>query len=97
MNNRNRRLLDLAHRLDQCTNCDKWTEGCEPAHENGIVAGKGFGIKGQDNRHAALCHACHVAYDQGPASYEEKSEMFNRAHKRTFDLYWQNGWLRVAV
>lgn len=98
MNNRSRKLLDLAHRVQECTNCGRWSEhGCEPAHENGIEAGKGFGIKSHDHRHAALCHECHVAYDQGPMSYEEKCELWNRAHKRTYDLYWRNGWLRVAA
>lgn len=98
MNNRSRKLLDLAHRVTECQNCGRFCpEGCEPAHENGIEAGKGFGIKSHDNRHAALCHDCHAAYDQGPATYAEKAEMWDRAHKRTFDLYWRNGWLRVAA
>lgn len=107
MNNRCRKLLDLAHELHDCTNCGAWaTEGCEPAHENGIESGKGFGIKGADNRHAALDHRCHAWYDQGTGldpsgrfegTKEGKAEMWNRAHKRTFDAYWKNGWLKVAA
>lgn len=98
MNNRSRKLLDLAHELHDCTNCGQFSpDGLEPAHENGIEAGKGFGIKSQDNRHAALCHTCHAAYDQGPATKEKKAEMWNRAHKRTFDEYWRRGWLKVAA
>src|SRR6187551_16729 len=97
-NNRSRSLLNLAHRINECTNCGAYSvEGCEPAHENGINAGKGFGIKGHDNRHAALCHSCHADYDQGPGSADDKAAMWNRAHKRTFDIYWRNGWLRVAA
>jgi len=95
-NNRSRKLLDLAHTVNECTNCGTWTQGCEPAHENGIAAGKGQSIKGHDNRHAALCHVCHIWYDSGPATREEKADMWNRAHKRTFDLYWSRGLLKVA-
>ncbi len=103
MNFRSRKLLDLAHRLTECTNCGRWTEGCEPAHENGIEAGKVFGIKSHDNRHAALCHGCHAWLDQGKGpdptgnwSMWQKPSMFDRAHKRTFDLYWKNGWIKVT-
>jgi hypothetical protein len=108
MNNRSRKLLDLAHKVGQCQNCGCWCgEGCEPAHENGINAGKGFGIKGQDNRHAALCHRCHAWYDSGgnekdpsgrfEPTREGKAEMWNAAHKKTFDIYWKESWLKVAV
>jgi len=97
MNHRNRRLLDLAHRVNECMACGRYTEGCEPAHENGIEAGKGFGIKGADHRHAALCHDCHRHYDQGRASKSDKAEMWNRAFKRTYDFYWSQGWVKVSV
>jgi hypothetical protein len=107
MNNRARPLLDLAHRLSECQNCGGYSPGCEPAHENGIAAGKGQSIKSQDNRHAALCHACHAWLDSGgngldPSGLytpkrEDKKAMWTRAHLRTFDQYWQRGWLRVAA
>lgn len=111
-NNRSRKLLDLAHLIHECTNCGRWVgtegmpDGCEPAHENGISAGKGQSIKGQDNRHAALCGECHRWFDSGrtnsPCGFyrgtrEDKYEMWNRAHKRTFDIYWKNGWLKVTA
>lgn len=104
-NTRSRRLLDLAHNIQECTNCGRFTEGADPAHENGINAGKGFGIKGHDNRHAALCRACHSWYDQGSGldpsgrfndTWEDKQAMWNAAHKKTFDLYWRAGWVKVA-
>ncbi len=82
-------------------------EGCEPAHENGIEAGKGQSIKSHDHRHAALCHACHVWYDSTgrqmdptkryKPTFDEKAEMWGRCHKLTFDHYWSQGWLRVAA
>jgi hypothetical protein len=108
VNHRDRRLLDLAHRVQQCTNCERWTDhGCEPAHQNGIDAGKGFGIKSHDHRHAALCHACHAFYDQGSngqdpsgqynSSGVDKRDLWTRAHLKTMDYYWSQGWLKVAA
>lgn len=107
MNHRNRGLLDLAHELSTCQNCYCFVEGCEPAHQNGIEAGKGQSIKGQDHRHAALCHACHLWYDSGTnrndpsglyqPSKAGKSEMWIRAHFKTMDEYWKRGWLAVAA
>lgn len=107
MNNRSRRLLDLAHLTTLCMNCGRMTEGCEPAHESGIGAGKGFGIKAHDNRHAALCHDCHSWLDQGGAkcdpsgvyafTREDRRAMWINAHLRTMDHYWAQGWLRVAA
>lgn len=106
MNVRKRKLLDLAHELHGCTNCNNYIiEGLEPAHQNGIAAGKGQSIKGQDNRHAALCNPCHTWYDSGsgtdPSGYYHgdragKAEMWIRAHLRTFDQYWRRGWLAVV-
>lgn len=106
-NHRLRKLLDLAHEVTECTNCDAWVaHGCEPAHENGISAGKGQSIKSQDHRHAAMCHACHAWYDSGSVGLdpsqryqptrEDKQEMWTRAFKATLDLYWRNNWLKVA-
>lgn len=107
MNNRSRKLLDLAHKLQLCTNCDRFTEGCEPAHQNGIAAGKGQSIKSGDNRHAALCNACHRFYDSGACGLdpsgryeptrEDKQAMWTQAHMKTMDLYWSHGWIKVAA
>ena len=108
MNHRSRKLLDLAHELHDCQNCGCWVEaGCEPAHENGIAAGKGQSIKSSDCLHAAMCHPCHRFYDSGSvgtdpsglyeATKADKAEMWNRAHKRTFVEYWRRGWLKVAA
>src|SRR5665213_3079267 len=106
-NNRSRSLLDLAHEVHECTNCGGYVmDGCEPAHENGIAAGKGQSIKSQDNRHAAMCHACHAFYDSGGngldpsyrffATRKDKKEMWQLAHMKTFDEYWRQGWITVA-
>lgn len=107
MNVRSRKLLDLAHRVNECTNCQRWSaHGCEPAHQNGQASGKGIGIKGNDHRHAALDHQCHAWLDQGigmdPSgrysdSRADKQEMWIRAHMKTMDIYFANGWIKVVA
>lgn len=101
----NRKLLDLAHKVDRCQNCGSYPDsGCEPAHEEGLAAGKAMSTKSHDYRHAALCHACHVWYDSirhgrdpsGDWSAAQRAFMFDRARERTFDIYWRNGWLKVT-
>lgn len=93
MNHRSRALLNLAHRVPVCMNCGRHTEGCEPAHMNGLESGKGMAIKGNDHLHAALCHWCHSWLDQGGTkpdpsglyqpTWAEKREMWTRAHLKT--------------
>lgn len=104
-NHRSRALLNLAHRVTECQNCGRYTEGCEPAHQNGQEGGKGIAVKGADHRHAALCHDCHAWLDQGGkaslcgqwrATRDDKHTMWIRAHLRTYDYYWGQGWLKVA-
>ena len=107
-NHRDRKLLDLAHELHACMNCGRYVEhGCNPCHENGINAGKGQSIKGQDHRHFAGCNECHAFYDTGrrgmdpsgrfSASREDKREMFAQAHAKTMDAYFGRGWLKVSA
>jgi hypothetical protein len=95
-NYRNRKLLDLAHRVTECQSCGRYTEGCEPAHANAPGYGKGMGIKAHDWAHAALCHDCHAQIDQGGCLVrEERREKWERAFLKTLALYWANGWLGV--
>lgn len=101
---RDRKLLDLAHRLNECTNCIQWVvEGLEPAHSNWSTHGKGGAMKSDDWAHAALCHECHVWLDQGAGpdptgiwTDKDKREMWRYAHDRTMRAYWTRGWVRVA-
>lgn len=96
MNYRNRRLLDLAHRVTECQACGRHTEGCEPAHANWSEFGKGMGLKAHDLFHAAMCHQCHAELDQGcKMSFEDRKAMWTRAYINTQLLYWQNGWIHV--
>ena len=104
MIHRDRAFLDLAHRVHECQLrlpgvCRGYsTEGCEPAHSNQLRHGKGRGIKADDFRHAASCHACHAELDQGRRfSREEKRELWQEGWERTMELYFRAGWVRVTA
>jgi len=101
MNHRDRKLLDLAHRLHDCTIripgvCQGHSvEGLEPAHANWSRYGKGMGIKAHDCFHAAACHACHAEIDQGKRlSQEERIDYWQQGFERTLLIYHRNGWLK---
>lgn len=103
MNFRNRRLLDLAHEINECTLqvpgvCRGYTpEGCEPVHANWSEYGKGGALKAHDPYFAAGCHCCHVEIDQGRRlSGEERKEYWRRGFERTVLLLWQHELVRVA-
>lgn len=106
---RNRSLLDLAHLVHTCTNCERYIEdGCEPAHANGAAFGKGMSLKADDAMHAALCHRCHTWLDQ-PGAFgsdptgryntmrEDRLAMWTAAYFKTMALYWRNGWIKVSA
>jgi hypothetical protein len=95
---RNRRLLDLAHKVNECKfnlpPCIGYSvEGCEPAHSNHYEHGHGKGIKASDDQHAAGCRPCHKYYDAHLLPREQELQIFNAARKRTFDHYEKMGWL----
>lgn len=103
-NFRDRKLLDLAHRVNECQLrlpevCTGYSpHGCEPAHSNSQRHGKGMSIKADDCFHVAACHACHAELDQGRRfTREEKAEFWQAGYDRTMALYWRNGWLKVAA
>lgn len=103
---RDRKLLDLAHKVHVCQSCGRHVEhGCEPAHANGALWGKGLAKKADDWAHAALCHPCHAWLDQGadmsPCGHYMgtrygKREMWTRAHFKTMSHYWREGWIGVT-
>jgi hypothetical protein len=106
---RSRALLNLAHAVHECQNCDRYVEtGCEPAHANGAEWGKGMSRKADDWAHAALCNPCHSwldqlrgAGDRDPTGMyagnrHDRHDMWTRAHFRTMSHYWRNNWLRIA-
>lgn len=103
MTYRNRRILDLAHRVNDCQMqiegvCEGYSaHGCEPAHSNSQRHGKGFGNKAADYMHVAACHSCHAEFDQGRLlSKDQKQEIFNEGWERTISLYFEKGWLVPA-
>jgi len=95
-NYRNRKLLDLAHRMDDCQVgipgvCTGYSPGgCEPAHSNQME-------DGHDALHAACCHACHVEIDQGKSLDRELKQFYlDRGIKRTLTEYFKRGWVVLA-
>ena len=93
---RNRKLLDLAHKLNTCPECGHYSpEGLEPMHSNMQRHGRGMGHKSADHFHAAGCHECHKKIDSGMLSREEKEAMWLRAFEATLTRYWEMGWLVV--
>lgn len=100
---RSRKLLDLAHRVHECQIqipgvCEGYSaHGCEPAHSNQQIHGKGMGHKADDCYHAAACHSCHAQLDQGTIlSKEERRQYMNAGIVKTLGLYIRNGWLVLA-
>lgn len=103
---RNRKLLDLAHKIQECQLqipgiCIGWSDhGCEPAHANAWhpVYGKGMSRKAHDIYTCASCHPCHVALDRsGKLSGEEKHELWRIGHSRTLLELFRRGYLKVAA
>lgn len=83
---RNKKMLAAAKGQD----CALETEWCnhDPAtvvacHSNWQEDGKGMGQKADDFCIADGCSGCHRWLDEGPASEQEKREVFHRGMKRT--------------
>ncbi len=105
MNHRDRKLLDLAHKVEACMMrlpvvCKQYShEGCEPAHNNEQRHGKGTGIKAHDYRHVAACRGCHDEYDgrtnELQLSRHQKSEFFAQGWERTIAYYFEQNWIGV--
>ena len=99
---RNRKLLDLAHKVTECQfrlpGCAGFSTGCEPAHSNQLRHGKGMGCKAHDHRHVASCHHCHMTYDgqiKHAIDRPDLDQYWQEGWDRTIDLYFQNGWIEV--
>ena len=98
---RNRKLLDLAHDVDNCLFqipgvCAGYTGGCVPAHSNNLEDGKAAGHKAQDFRQVASCVQCHYEYDSGKKfTKQEKRDFFERGWQRTIAYYFLKGWITV--
>lgn len=97
MTYRNRKLLDLAHTApcfaDFYHECGGW-QGCDPAHSDSQLFGRGHGHKSHDWAIAFLCNAAHKALDC--MSREEKKATWLRAFVKTQTYLWENGLVKVA-
>ena len=85
---RSKALLAACGTLN-CQHCGQVNTGeahgkIDAAHSNQARHGKGGAIKASDVYIAALCRACHTAIDSGSVlSYARRSDIWDRAHRRT--------------
>jgi hypothetical protein len=94
---RNRKLLDQAHDMpchaDFPHECTGW-QGCEPAHSDSQLFGRGHGHKSNDWAYASMCHTAHMMLNT--FSKDEKFWAWLRAFVKTITWLWENKRIRVA-
>lgn len=101
-NGKNQKLRDSARYCPHCMGC--YLANPEQnllclAHANGLIAGKGIGMKSPDELGAILCKKCHDCYDgrDGNWTREKKHEFHAIAAKRTHDWWAKIGLLPLAI
>ncbi|MFB2539476.1 hypothetical protein [Acinetobacter sp. c3-l95] len=78
----NQKRLQAIRQL-HCVQCGM-TPPSQACHSNFVEHGKGMGIKADDKYTIALCHQCHVDFDQYKGKNREQSKVwFLRMLKRT--------------
>jgi len=99
---RSRKLLDIAHTspcfADFPHHCTMHL-GCEPAHSDSQIFGRGHGHKTPDWASAFMCHNAHVeltAKVGGSMPREEKFYAWLRAFVKTQDWLWSNKRVKLA-
>src|SRR5687768_14111294 len=94
---RNRKLLDLAHDApcfaDFPHECHGW-QGCDPAHSDSQMFGRGHGHKTHDWAFASLCNTAHRMLDG--MEREEGFYAWLRAFIKTQTYLWENGKVKVV-
>jgi hypothetical protein len=102
MTYRNRRLLDLAHSAPCMATfsheCNDYL-GCEPAHSDSHVFGRGAGHKSNDWAVAFICHNAHkviTAKVGDDLTREQKFYDWLRAFVRTQTYLWETQKVKVA-
>ncbi len=97
MTYRNRKLLDLAHTApcfaDFEHRCGGW-EGCDPAHADSQMFGRGHGHKSHDCFFASMCHESHMMLET--MDRDEGYYAWLRAYVATQVYLWTNGLVKVA-
>lgn len=99
---RSRKLLDIAHKAPcfatfphECTQHN----GCEPAHSDAQIFGRGVGHKTPDWAVAFMCHNAHVIISAkvgGGAEREQKFMDWLRAYVATQNYLWNGGKVKLA-
>ncbi|ODT75472.1 MAG: hypothetical protein ABS69_10680 [Nitrosomonadales bacterium SCN 54-20] len=93
---RSRKLLDLAHDApcfaDFQHECHGW-QGCDPAHSDSQIFGRGHGHKTPDWAVSAMCNDAHRLLDT--MSREEKFYAWLRAFVAYQNWLWENGKVQV--
>ena len=100
---RSRKFLNLAHTCTLCCadfphQCVGY-QGCEPAHSDSSLFGRGMRHKSADWAVAFICHNAHVlltAKVNDDMDRETKFYHWLRAFARTQDYLWENGKLKVT-
>lgn len=97
MTYRDRKLLDLAHEMPCFAafphECYAYL-GCDPAHSDSSIFGRGIGHKTHDWAYAAMCNTAHsmlATFDR-----EQKSSEWLRAFVKTQTYLWENKLIKVA-
>ena len=89
---RNRKLLNLAHNMPCMATFEHECFGylgCDPAHSDSKIFGRGFGHKSNDWAFAAMCNNSHKMLDT--FDRELKFYEFLRAYSATQKYLWENG------
>jgi len=94
---RNRKLLDLAHDMpcfaDYPHKCYAYL-GCDPAHSDSQMFGRGHGHKSHDFAFASLCNEAHRMLDT--FERDEQFFAFLRAFVKTQEYLWENNLIQVT-
>lgn len=102
MTYRNRALLNLAHDMPCCADfpheCND-SNGCEPAHSDHHIYGRGGWHKSHDFAFAACCPAAHrylTAKVNDDLQREQKFYDWMRAYVKTWEWLWTNRKVRIT-
>lgn len=98
MTYRNRNLLDLAHAMPCMAEFDHQCYGylgCDPAHSDSYVFGRGSGHKSHDFAFAAMCNNAHMMLDKF-YNKELKEAEWLRAYVKTQEYLWRTGMIKVS-
>ena len=100
---RSRSLLDLAHTAPCFADfehaCTAY-QGCEPAHADSQIFGRGHGHKSPDCFFASLCRNAHAMLTASVGSGMDRDQKFFawlRAYAKTQEWLWKEKKLRVAA